>query len=198
MKKGWIIIICISVILTVCFYLLQFNKGISDNASDWGSFGDYLNGILMPILTIINIWVFIRLTEVINSSDRKQKEAELSHQKKLLLIQLRQNEYDKFASIINEKLVFNPDDENKKNIFLANAFLISFNKSKRVLFPIITSADYQIIYLELHKLLTKHLETYRSPSLIEKDENVDLMVKLHETIDSINSKLQDFILSEIQ
>ena len=91
MKKGWIILIIFSILLTVCLYFYQFNKGLSINSSDWGSFGDYVNGVLSPILTIVNIWVFVRLTQVINSSDKKQKENELLHQKKLVFIQILQN-----------------------------------------------------------------------------------------------------------
>lgn len=198
MKKSWIIfIIVISIISTLSFYFFQFDKGLSLSNSDWGSFGDYINGVLSPILTIVNIWVFIRLTEVINASDKKQKEAELSHQKKLLLIQLRQNEYDKFSSIINEKLTDVTNENNSEAIYEAHSFLINFCTLKRNLFPIIKTPEFEKAQSDLNKSLIKYRGIYRSAVSIGEEE-FKIIGDVYGKILAVNTMLQDFILSEIQ
>lgn len=198
MKKGWIILIIFSILLTVCLYFYQFNKGLSINSSDWGSFGDYVNGVLSPILTIVNIWVFVRLTQVINSSDKKQKENELLHQKKLVFIQILQNELDKFSSIINVKIIYHPDDKTGYLVYQAKSFLTSFVETKSKLFPIIDSVKFKKVYNDLSIALTKYQETYSPATLAGREEIVSLIQELTENINAINSMLQEFVLSEIQ
>lgn len=199
MKKGWIIfIIFISIILTLSFYFFQFNNGLSLSNSNWGSFGDYLNGVLSPILTIVNIWVFIRLTEVINSSDKKQKSEELSLQKKLLLIQLRQNELEKFSSIVNDRIIYNPEDKSGFLVYQAKSFLDYFVETKTNLFPIMRTPKFNIVYLDLKVALTNYIGTFDPVIPTEREELCKIMLELRYRINSINTMLQDFVLSEIQ
>lgn len=199
MKKGWIIfIIFISIISTLSFYFFQFNNGLSLSNSDWGSFGDYLNGVLTPILTIINIWVFIRLTEAIDSSEKKQKADELSHRKKLLLIQLRQNELEKFSSIVNDRIIYTPEDETGFLVYQAHSFLDYFVETKSNLFPIMKTPKFNIVHLDLKVALTNYLGTFDPVIPTEGEELVKMVANLRCHINSINTMLQDFVLSEIQ
>ncbi|ENY3129621.1 hypothetical protein ACFXAP_003699 [Vibrio cholerae] len=48
-------------------YLFIFNGGLSNNSSDWGSFGSYFGGVLSPILSFFTIIVLI-----ITSDDQKR------------------------------------------------------------------------------------------------------------------------------
>jgi len=47
-------------IIMVAPYFILFHYGFSNDSSAWSNFGDYINGILTPILTAVNIYVFIR------------------------------------------------------------------------------------------------------------------------------------------
>ncbi|EMY63538.1 hypothetical protein [Leptospira terpstrae] len=60
-KNFRILIIPIfTIILIFGLYILKFNYGISDEQAVWGSFGDYIGGILNPILTFITIIYLIK------------------------------------------------------------------------------------------------------------------------------------------
>lgn len=65
------IAISISVILIVPYFVF-FHYGFSNDSNSWSNFGDYLNGVLSPILTAVNIYVFIRLTTTISNIESKR------------------------------------------------------------------------------------------------------------------------------
>lgn len=86
----------------------------------------------MPILTLINISIFIWLTLTIQKLGEKQKSKELEYQRKLILSQLRQSELDKFEMKLN---VFNTDFERMKDAcYDAKTYLISLRLGKALLF----------------------------------------------------------------
>ena len=63
-------------IIMVAPYFILFHYGFSNDSSAWSNFGDYINGILTPILTTVNIYVFIRLTSKISEiEDNRTNEA---------------------------------------------------------------------------------------------------------------------------
>lgn len=87
-------VICI-IVAVFCFllvggaYLFYFHDGLSFDQNDWGNFGAYFSGILMPILTAINIYVFIRLTIEIEDRSERKRQAELKTQKDIQLLKLQ-------------------------------------------------------------------------------------------------------------
>lgn len=59
MKTRHIIIVLIScaIILFVLLFVFQFHdNAFSDNISDWGSFGDYIGGIILSLISILLIY----------------------------------------------------------------------------------------------------------------------------------------------
>ena len=63
-------------VIMVAPYFILFHYGFSNDSSAWSNFGDYINGILTPILTTVNIYVFIRLTSKISEiEDNRTNEA---------------------------------------------------------------------------------------------------------------------------
>ena len=73
------IVIAVSIVMTVGAYFLIFNQGISHSTQDWANFGGYIGGILAPVFTVLNIAVFIRLTNAIDKSDEIRKNKELDY-----------------------------------------------------------------------------------------------------------------------
>jgi len=73
--------ICISIaIATIGFYAYNFNKSpLSSDPSDWGTFGDYIGGILNPILGITNIIVLIYISLLISKYEDKRWSHQLIH-----------------------------------------------------------------------------------------------------------------------
>lgn len=128
--------VCIGATIASSFllalYFILFHSGFSNDSSSWSDFGDYCNGIITPILTAVNIYVFIRLTSRISEieSNRAQEilnqeknhfdnelkqsvqlfEKEKAHEKELLLMQLRKQELDVFIKQTNRIFAHTPDD----------------------------------------------------------------------------------------
>lgn len=74
----WICIIL--AIVTIGLYVFNFNKSpLSSDPSDWGTFGDYIGGILNPILGITNIIVLIYISLLISKYEDKRWSHQLIH-----------------------------------------------------------------------------------------------------------------------
>lgn len=94
MKKGLSIIVGVIVILMMILCLLAINANHS-----WIEFSTIFNGIMMPILTAINVYVFVKLTNVVSEKDEIRSKKELEYQKKMMLMQFRKSEIDTFSRI---------------------------------------------------------------------------------------------------
>lgn len=99
------IILLITLASVLGMYWKVFHDGFSNNSADWGNFGGYFNGLLMPILTIINIFVFVGISMKLSMLDDKRAEMESQGQKDLLLMQFQKKEIDNFERIMNEALI---------------------------------------------------------------------------------------------
>lgn len=147
--------VCIGAIIAsailLSFYFASFHSGFSNDSSAWSNFGDYCNGILTPILTAVNIYVFIRLTSKISEieSNRAQEilnqeknhydielkqserlfEKEKEHQKELLLMQLRKQELDMFTKQMNRISGSSPDDNYVNSLKQVADYVKSFSET---------------------------------------------------------------------
>ena len=77
--KFWGGIIAVFTVIMIVFYIIHFNGGVSKNNSDWGFFGEYFGGIITPILTALNIYIFYKLTRTISEIDKQNVEKQLIH-----------------------------------------------------------------------------------------------------------------------
>lgn len=113
LQRNVVIAIASVIVLVVGFYFYHFNGSISQDSSLWSNFGNYINGVLMPVLTVINIYVFIKLTTEISkleerrsenamSKENERIEREMQHEKEMLLLQLRKQELDVFIKQMNK------------------------------------------------------------------------------------------------
>jgi flagellar motility protein MotE (MotC chaperone) len=80
-KKELKALLIVTLLLgVICFlviypYSYNFNKyDFSDKPSDWGSYGDYIGGILNSIFTFVNILILIFLTLYIREKDDTYKD----------------------------------------------------------------------------------------------------------------------------
>lgn len=133
----FILLVAASIVLGV--YWMVFHEGFSYNSADWGNFGSYFNGLLMPILTFVNIFVFINISMKLSALDDKRAEEEAEGQKNLMLMQFRKKEIDNFERVLNEALVPSSQFVISKEalarpIILADMYLQTFLKSKLSLF----------------------------------------------------------------
>lgn len=136
-------------VIVLALYFIIFHFGFSNDSSSWSDFGDYCNGIITPILTAVNIYVFIRLTSRISEieSNRAQEilnqeknhfdnelkqskllfEKEKAHEKELLLMQLRKQELDLFIKQTNRIFDHTPDDNHIVTLKQVADYLLSFS-----------------------------------------------------------------------
>lgn len=112
LQRNVTLIIIVATICCLGLYLCMFNNGLSNNSNSWSNFGDYVNGVLTPIFTVINIYVFIKLTTTISRLEEKRyensmeienqrREKEIKHEKDLLLMQFRKQEIETFVKQMN-------------------------------------------------------------------------------------------------
>lgn len=69
------------VALGIIGYIINFTGSISANNSDWGAFGDYLNGVTTPILGIIGI---VLTYSVLNNQNKESRQSEFKYMFQLL------------------------------------------------------------------------------------------------------------------
>lgn len=93
--------IALCTFIVVGLYFWHFHGDFSCLAKDWSDFGTYINGLLMPLLTIINIVILVELTIAISKINENRSKAEVKAQKDLLLIQLRRQAIDTFYLVMN-------------------------------------------------------------------------------------------------
>jgi len=209
MSKIVGVIIAISIVLTVGAYFLIFNQGLSHSTQDWANFGGYLGGILAPIFTILNIAVFIRLTNAIDKSDEIRKNKELDYQKYLIITQIRQDELNTLTNILNKALVLE-FDIHSINILTpitnATTYIESFLRTKKAILPVEEDSELTVKMLHLHKLLvnySKYMAEYLSvndPQGILKPYPSNYKAELLAILDSkseVLSYIQQYIIQEI-
>ena len=97
----------LSAVLLIFVYFLWFRDGISRNTADWSNFGAYYSGALMPILTGLNIYVFIKLTREIELERRNReneqaqnREIELQRQREMQMAELRFEEVKNLNNVL--------------------------------------------------------------------------------------------------
>lgn len=73
-KKQIILLGVLSLAMVVLPYIWKFgNASVSSNTADWGSFATYLNGLLMPILTVANLIILTNVNESIKGTDYREQ-----------------------------------------------------------------------------------------------------------------------------
>lgn len=95
------VILLILLITSIVSYIINFGFSISSNSSDWGNFGSYLSGTMITILTIINIWLFFRLTLVVESKNNERAVRNKIYETQAIISQMRMKLYENIRPVIN-------------------------------------------------------------------------------------------------
>ena len=175
-------IIIASAIITIAYFYI-FHGELSVNSQDWASFGGYISGVLMPIFTAINIWVFVRLTQTISEKlkefqieeSKRQDERhknELDHQKRLIITQMRQAEIAQLSKIFDSSFI--PDSNSssdalsmnnscKNNLARSLSEINSFLNEKQYLFPTVKNEIAFRSLIKCHKMISEILKQFDDP-----------------------------------
>ncbi|MCX6186954.1 MAG: hypothetical protein NTU43_08165 [Bacteroidetes bacterium] len=73
LKQKSKIVLCIGIIvciIPIIIYISKFGTIISNDKSDWGTFGDYLGGVLNPIIGLLNILFLFFISKYVSELDK--------------------------------------------------------------------------------------------------------------------------------
>lgn len=99
-------------------YFLIFHYGFSNDSSSWSNFGDYVNGVLSPILAAVNIYVFIRLTTVIKNIELQRAQETLNQEEIRSEKELRQAKEQFEKELEHDRIRIEKELENERTILL--------------------------------------------------------------------------------
>ena len=186
------LIIILLVILLI--YKNHFNGEISSDHSRWSQFGDFINGVISPIFTAINIGIFWYLTKVIeDKNEQRQREVQenedrrqdqnAEHEKALIKMQFRKAEIDKLEEILRNVVV--PEKENNNDDYSpethaatrASVYILNFLQTELDLFGLKASDKTAKNLGKLNDTLNELCENLKKASTAEAlldDEDIDM------------------------
>lgn len=146
-------------------YFFIFHYGLSYNSSDWANLGSYFSGLLLPILTFVNILVFIEISVWLSKEDSNRA-----------LRQFRIDEIRRLNEVIDKAIV--PDASNAMSINTASApivrafcYLESFLRTQLSLFDLETDSKEADEIKKLHSCLTALAKEFVQPEIIPVSSN---------------------------
>lgn len=63
-RKHPVGVVCIIVLIVLGFYFVNFHNGLSKGNGDWGTFGDYVGGILNPVIASFAFYLIAKTYEL--------------------------------------------------------------------------------------------------------------------------------------
>lgn len=109
MKKILIPICSIIVlfeIVAIVVYFVTFNGGLSTTNQDWDTFIQIFNGLIITILTVVNIFVFYHLTVVIEDKNQERAVKEKVFEAQSVITQMRVKQYEEVKGLIYDVIAF--------------------------------------------------------------------------------------------
>ena len=105
MKKT-IVAICAVIglleLVVIVAYFCVFNGEISTVNQDWDTFIQIFNGLVMAILTAVNIYIFYQLTVAIEDKNQERIIKQKISDAQTIITQMRLGEYERVKSLIND------------------------------------------------------------------------------------------------
>lgn len=142
----------ILLIISVGLFIAKFSGNpISDKIESWAQFGDYFGGILNPILSLINICVFVILTITIQNITDRNNKASLETSKKIALMSMKHEELKHFKEVMDKNL--EQWEENLESIQSIKQVLYGYNVLEyrmMFLFPELNESEH-------NKMLRKYI-----------------------------------------
>lgn len=145
--------------IVLAFYVINFLEfPISDNVESWALFGNYFGGVLTPLLSIINIYVFAKLTITIQKITDKNNKENLETSKRIALMSMKHEELRNFKEEMDKNLRFWEDKLTELDRL--NKLLYGYNVLEYrmlFLFPELRTSKNNI---ELRKYIVRALKYY--------------------------------------
>jgi hypothetical protein len=163
------------------------------------NFALYASSIAIPLLTLINIYVFIFLTREVQKINNVAHEKQIETNRKIAVMNLRYEEYRKYCQLDNDikEIRGNIKDKDflslKKNFYELQYSFNMFTYRNNILFPKIVEILLQINMKESFNEFSKHIITNNV-----KKTDYDLLFKLHgevwEKYDLLSAEMKKWVL----
>ena len=178
-KRKYIYYAAIALVVALTFgiYFFTFHGSISDDSNVWSNFGNQINGLLTPLLTIINIAVFIELTIAISQLEEQRSEKALEKEQELLLMQLRKQEIDTFIQQMNRLNNYSSRKEHIESVQQIWYYLQDFEKTGLKYFKF----DEGVFADHLIRRLSISILQYKSDLEENKEFDKELFNKIYDT-----------------
>jgi len=206
-NKKYFIPISFAIIVLVSFFLPYYNifgnRELSIKAEDWGSFGNYLGGII----GIINLGFFIYISILLSNKDEERSKIEIKTQKLITLTQFRQDELEKLTIEFAKLNDYHDEKTFEKMVFSYTypaTYLNSFLNQKSNLFPfVIDNENIAKLRIEFTKVCLEISDTIRdSKGELLNQEGIDKLYKLLNTYRDVSTNIihnfQVYIVSELK
>lgn len=192
-KRKYIYYAAIALVVALTFgiYFFTFDGSISDDSYVWSNFGNYINGLLTPLLTIINIAVFIELTIAISQLEEQRSEKALEKEQELLLMQLRKQEIDTFIQQMNRLNNYSSRKEHIESVQQIWYYLQDFEKTGLKYFKF----DEGVFADHLIRRLSISILQYKSDLEENKEFDKELFNKIYDTKAQLVNTLVGYALS---
>ena len=95
-------IICLLELGVIVAYFCIFNGAISSANQDWDTFIQIFNGLVMAILTAVNIYIFYQLTVAIEDKNQERIVKQKISDAQTIITQMRLEEYERIKRLIND------------------------------------------------------------------------------------------------
>jgi len=196
MKKT-ILLILLSILILIIFLIPYFNirNEVELKNETFASIGSYISGIV----AILNLCIFIYLTNLIANYDKIKHKSEINIQKLIIQSQFRQSELEKLIEILEKIYEIDGAANREKSLLrIANTSvkLNGFLTQKQYLFPILKDKRYRDLGDKIIETFEEMIEV-----LQRKDEDYKL-INLLNTFDIQRNEfihsLQGFIIIELE
>lgn len=101
-EKFGCIIVGVLMVMSIIVYVCNFEFRLSTLSSDWGNFGAYLSGTIITLLTVVNIWLFYRLTLIVEDKNSERAIKNKVYETQGVISQMRMKFYEDIRPLIND------------------------------------------------------------------------------------------------
>ena len=102
--KNTIIAICVGIglleLVVIVSYFCIFNGAISSANQDWDTFIQIFNGLVMAVLTAVNIYIFYQLTVAIEDKNQERAVKEKVFEAQSVITQMRVKKYEDVSRLM--------------------------------------------------------------------------------------------------
>lgn len=161
-----IILLLISPVLTYIFAFHSFK--ISNQPSEWGTFGDFIGGVINPLIALLTLLVTIYIAIEISKLEDKRSEKTIDFEKRRFLNELRESEYRRITYELQEVSNAVAEKKGSDQIFRALLHIGHFQIYNSHLFPFILDAELSTLIDLLSKLQLQISDSNTKTELLKK------------------------------